>query len=51
MDNSFLQTAGKGIPAKYQVLVEPAKVVGERLGLAIANGWDRLVDRIFSEQK
>ena len=44
--SSFLP---KELPAELQLLVEPAKKVGIRLGDAIADSWDSLVDRLFGE--
>lgn len=36
-----------GVPSKYEPVVKAGTIVGEKLGDAIATGWDKLVDFIF----
>lgn len=43
--NSLISKAG--IPAKYEPVVRVASYVGDMLGVKIASGWDRLIDKIF----
>lgn len=43
--NSIISRAG--IPAKYEPIVKVASFVGDKLGVKIASGWDKLIDTIF----